>query len=206
MSGGKGGSQTSSVNIPDWIKGPAERNLARAETAAQIGYMPYYGPDVAAFSPQQEAAQNMAFGAGQAYGLIPASQKFSTGMPEAQTFDGGIRGYSSGGLFDQAVNELATRRPEQVAKYNSLYDPNSVWNDMEQWNARTAAGTNPYVSTYGTAVGEGPGVATGPNPGQAPAPVTGYDLGGYGDGFGGGFGFGGGGGVDGGGYDGGASM
>ena len=53
MSGGKGGSQTSKVQIPSWIEGPATRNLQRAEQFAQMGYQPYYGPEVAAFNPMQ---------------------------------------------------------------------------------------------------------------------------------------------------------
>lgn len=136
----KGGSASSSVQIPDWIKGPAERNLARAETAAQIGYMPYYGPDVAAFSPQQQQAQQMAFGAGQAFGLIPQTQQFSTGLPQAQTFAGGLQGYSSGSLYDQAVAELAARNPTQAAKYNSLYDSNTLFNNPALVDALKAGG------------------------------------------------------------------
>ena len=55
MSGGKGGSTTSSVEIPEYIEEAARRNLAKAEDISQIGYVPYYGPDVAAFTPFQEA-------------------------------------------------------------------------------------------------------------------------------------------------------
>ena len=35
-------------------------------------------------------------------------------MPQAQTFDGGIQGYSSAPAFDQVVSELAIRRPGQA--------------------------------------------------------------------------------------------
>jgi hypothetical protein len=44
MAGGKGGSTTSSVTIPEYIEEAARRNLAKAEGISQIGYVPYYGP------------------------------------------------------------------------------------------------------------------------------------------------------------------
>ena len=56
MAGGKGGSQTSSVEIPEYIEKAAQRNLNKAERISQLGYVPYYGPDVAAFTPMQQAA------------------------------------------------------------------------------------------------------------------------------------------------------
>ena len=124
MSGGKGGTQTAAQSIPAWVEGPAKENLARAKAVGEIGYMPYYGPDVAALAPQQEQAMRNTFGAQQAYGMIDPSAQFSTGMPQAQEFAGGVRGYSSGNLFDQAVAELAARQPDQVARYGKVMNPN----------------------------------------------------------------------------------
>lgn len=121
MSGGKGGSRTSEASIPSWVQGPAERNLASAEQAKSIGYMPYYGPSVAALTPQQLSAMSASNSAMQAFGLAPQGQAFDPGVPTPQTFAGGVQGYSSGDLFDQAVAELASRDPEQLAKYNKYY-------------------------------------------------------------------------------------
>jgi hypothetical protein len=53
--------------------------------------------------------------------MVAPDAQFSTGMPEPQQFAGGVSGYSSGGLFDQAVKELASRNPEQAEKYNKFY-------------------------------------------------------------------------------------
>jgi hypothetical protein len=41
--------------------------------------------------------------------------------PNPQTFAGGLQGYSSGALFDQALAELQARRPGQVAQYNKMF-------------------------------------------------------------------------------------
>ncbi len=124
--GGKGGSRQTSTSIPEFVKAPATRNMARAEEAQKIGYMPYYGPDVAAFNPSQQAAFNTNIGAAEAFGMVPqGSLTAMQGMtPEPQTFAGGVQGYSSGDLFDQALNELKARRPGQVAQYDKLFvDP-----------------------------------------------------------------------------------
>jgi hypothetical protein len=123
MSGGKGGSTTQQVTIPDWLQQPAQRNLARAEEAAKVGYMPYYGPDVAAFTPMQQQAMQANVDAASAFGLVPQGTQAMAGMPQAQDF-GGVQGYSSGSMFDQALAELASRRPGQYAQYTqSFVDP-----------------------------------------------------------------------------------
>lgn len=76
MSGGKGGSQTSSVEIPAWAQTAMQENLQRAKQAAQIGYQPYYGPDVAAFTPMQEAGMQSSYDAAAAYGLVPQGERY----------------------------------------------------------------------------------------------------------------------------------
>jgi len=121
MSGGKGGSQTQAVEIPKWIEKPATRNLARAEAAQQIGYMPYFGPDLAAFNPTQTAAMQADIGAAQAFGLAPEGMTALQGMPAPTEFAGGMMGYSSAPLYEQALAELQSRRPGQVAAYDRLF-------------------------------------------------------------------------------------
>lgn len=122
--GGKGGSSSSSAEIPSWIAEPATRNLARAEQIAKIGYQPYYGADVAAFTPAQEAVMQSNIDAAKAFGLVSPDSNLSptSGMPEPQTFAGGITGYSASPMFNQAVAELKARKPKQSALYNSLFD------------------------------------------------------------------------------------
>ena len=117
----KGGSTTQTQQMPKFLEDAAKYNLGMAKEAGKVGYMPYYGPDVAGLSPQQEQAMRSNFGAQQAYGMVAPNAQFSTGMPEAQQFAGGVSGYSSGSLFDQAVKELAARDPEQAAQYGKFY-------------------------------------------------------------------------------------
>jgi len=120
MSGGKGGSTTSKVEIPAWLESAAQQNLAKANQLSQIGYTPYYGPDVAAMTPLQESSiNNLGLAAG-AYGL-DAPSSATAGMPQATTYADGVRGYSSGGLYDQAVAELQARRPGQYEALNAPF-------------------------------------------------------------------------------------
>lgn len=123
MSGGKGGSQSSKVEIPAWAESAMQENLQRAKQAAQIGYQPYYGPDVAAFTPMQEAGMQGAYDAAAAYGLAAPGGNAMAGMPQAQEFAGGIKGYSSGDLFEQARQEFEARNPQQAQQYNQLFTP-----------------------------------------------------------------------------------
>jgi hypothetical protein len=129
MSGGKGGSTSSTVEIPQYIEDAAKRNLARADTISQIGYVPYYGADVAAFTPMQEAAFQNTAGTAGAFGLAGggmSQQDITGGMPAPTTYAGGVRGYSSAPMYEQAMDELATRRPGQKALIDSLFiDPYS---------------------------------------------------------------------------------
>jgi len=121
MSGGKGGSKTTEKALPDWLRGPAERNLQRAEAVQQIEYMPYYGPDVAAFTPAQNAAFDANIGAAEAFGLLaPNTLTATSGMPTPTDFDG-FSGYSSQPIYESALAELQAKQPGAVAQYNALF-------------------------------------------------------------------------------------
>jgi hypothetical protein len=114
MAGGGSNTQTTTIEIPAYLQEAAQNILARANQTSQIGYTPYYGPDVAAMTPMQQAAiSNTNLGAS-AFGLGGTPSPMA-GMPAAQTFAGGLQGYSSGGLYDQALAQLQARNPGQYA-------------------------------------------------------------------------------------------
>lgn len=124
MSGGKGGSQTQTteMTIPDYLQEPIKRNIARAEDIAQIGFVPYMGPEVAALTPMQEASMQSTGTAAEAYGL--ANALGNQVAPQPQTFAGGMQGYSSFPLYEQALSELQAARPGQYdAIMNQFIDP-----------------------------------------------------------------------------------
>jgi hypothetical protein len=112
--GGKGGKQTTSVKIPAWLEAGARQNMARADELAKIGYVPYFGPDVAAFSPMQQAAFQNTNDAASAFGMAAPSDPMA-GMPAPQTFAGGVQGYSSAPMYQQALAQLQANNPGQYA-------------------------------------------------------------------------------------------
>jgi hypothetical protein len=113
--GGKGGGQTQTTEIPDWLRDPTIRNLERAETVQQMEYMPYTGIDVAAQTPMQQLANQQAVGAAQAFGMAPMGFDANAGMPQATT-QGGVTGYSSFPMFQaaKAAAEAADPRTAQI--------------------------------------------------------------------------------------------
>ena len=146
MSGGKGGSNEEKTEIPAWIRDPAIRNLARAEDVQRIEYMPYYGGDVAAFTPAQNAAFDTNIGAAEAFGLLaPDTLTATSGMPTPTDFDG-FSGYSSQPMYESALAELKANQPGAVAQYDRLFGGNvpTTWGNNPRF--RGSAGGNPTTT------------------------------------------------------------
>ena len=120
--GGKGGGKktTTETTVPEWVRAPADRNLQRAEALQQIEYMPYYGAEVAAFNPNQEAAFQNNANAGASFGLLAPTDAMA-GMPTPTTFAGGFKGYNSMPLYDQAMTDLKTNYGDTVDAYDALF-------------------------------------------------------------------------------------
>lgn len=124
MSKGGGSSQTTTTQLPQWLQDAAQENLAKARDVSQIGYMPYYGMDVAAFSPMQQQAMQAAGSAASAFGLAPQGFNATAGIPTPQTDNLGFTGYSSGNMYDTSLAEFAARRPAQYAAQAAMFvDP-----------------------------------------------------------------------------------
>jgi hypothetical protein len=111
--GGKGGKTTTQVQIPKWLEAGAQQNMALANELAKIGYTPYFGPDVAALTPQQIAAMQGTNQAASAFGMASADPM--AGMPAPETFAGGVQGYSSAPMYQDALAQLQATNPGQYA-------------------------------------------------------------------------------------------
>lgn len=123
MSGGKGGSTTTQVQVPPYIEAASKANLDQARDISRIGFAPYYGPEVAAFDPSQVQAMQAAQDQAAAFGLAP-SMNVAASLPQAQDFGGGMMGFSSAPLYEQAVAELQARRPGQYQQImKNFVDP-----------------------------------------------------------------------------------
>ena len=158
MSGGKGGSTSSTVTIPQYIEDAAKANLAKAEEISKIGYTPYYGPDVAAFTPMQQAAFQNTAGMAGAFGLAsPSSQQdVMGGMPAPTTYAGGVQGYSSAPMFEQSMAELEARRPGQYAAINAPFiDPVTGAQPAAPYGSGGSGGADASVPIGAIAAGAG---------------------------------------------------
>lgn len=104
------GKQTTTASIPGYQKNLAKAAGRRAQDVMNMPYAPYYGPDVAAFAPQEMAAMRGANDLAAAFGMRTAP----VSMPAPQNY-GGFSAYSSGGMYDAALEELRQRDPELFA-------------------------------------------------------------------------------------------
>ena len=169
MSGGKGGSSTSEVKIPEYIEAAAQRNLNKAERISQLGYVPQYGPDVAAFTPMQQAAFQNTANAANAFGMAaPTSQRdIMGGMDAPTTYAGGVSGYSSAPMYQQSIDALAAARPAQKSYIDSFFiDPttgNYAYQPMDYTQYATNA-ANDRAAAAAAIANEGGG---GPDEGGA---------------------------------------
>jgi len=142
----KGGSQSTQVEIPQWLQSAAQANLAQGRDVSRIGYTPYYGPDVAALTPTQQAARSNVGQFAKAFGL-QGVQDMALGQPT--TYEGGIQGYSSGSLYDQAVQELAAKRPGQYgAIQRQFLDPYAGMNQGGGAGGDGGGGSGAEESNY----------------------------------------------------------
>lgn len=147
--GGKGGSTTTSVQVPEYIEKAAQRNLNKAEAISQIGYVPYYGPDVAAFQPMQNAAFQNTAGLAGAFGMAsPTGSNVYGSMGAPTDYGGGLLGYSSQPIYQQAVDALRAERPGQYNAMTQMFvDPysgsasNYMLPQIDYTNIATAAET-----------------------------------------------------------------
>ncbi len=138
--GGKSGSESKETSLPEWLRAPAERNLQRAEDIQRLGYMPYRGPEVVGFTNNQIAAMQNNNDAARAFGFAAPIDGMA-GMPTTQMYAGGISGYDSNAIYDQALADTQAYQPETVDQYNALFGK----------NVATTANPNPNPNPNGIA-------------------------------------------------------
>lgn len=167
-----GGSQKTKTEIPKWLEGAARGNIAQAKDIASIGYTPYFGPDVAAFDPMQTAAFQNTADAASAFGLAAPSNPMA-GMPEAQTFAGGVQGYSSAPMYQGAIDQLKQNAPGQYKAIMDMFidpitgaDPNG-----RRTQNRAPQFVDPFMAALGLGNGGGGGNSNGGWPTGAPGGV-----------------------------------
>lgn len=106
----KGGRESQDATLPSFFETAVQQGVGMGTDASQVGNVVYRGPDVAAFSPMQDAAfQNTQQAAG-AFGMNTGAGNY---MPQAVEA-GGAMGYSSAPIYDQAMQNLQQAAPAQA--------------------------------------------------------------------------------------------
>jgi hypothetical protein len=169
-----GGSTEQKTEIPAWLENASRSNIAQGNKVANLGYVPYYGPDIAAFTPMQQASFQNTGQAANAFGMAGGGLTGMEGMPQAQQFAGGVSGYSSAPMYEEALAQLEANAPGQFAAIQSMFI-----------NPQSGAGgyqppvqARPVAAQYGGGNnGRQAGGVGGYNGG--PAPSGGGSIGGY---------------------------
>lgn len=118
-----GGSQTTKTKIPKWLQRAAQNGIARANEVSALGYTPHFGPDVAAPTQMQQSAFQNTANAASMFGLGAPTDAMA-GMPQAQTFAGGVQGYSSAPMYQQALGALQQNMPGLYDQITGMFvDP-----------------------------------------------------------------------------------
>ena len=115
----KGGTTNTTQAIPEYLQEANKEAINDARSVSELGYVPYFGPDVAAFSPMQQQSMLSTGNAASSFGLAPQGFDGTAGIPQAQTFAGGIQGYSSAPIYEQALDNLYAKAP---AQYRAIKD------------------------------------------------------------------------------------
>ena len=103
----KGGRESTDTTMPKFFETAVQRAVGMGTDMANMPYAEYRGPDVAAFTPMQEAAFQNTQDAAAAFGMNSGAGSYMPTPVEA----GGAIGYSSAPVYDAARENLAASSP-----------------------------------------------------------------------------------------------
>ncbi len=120
------GSKSTTVQenrIPRYLEEAGQLAVEEAKKIKEMGYLPYFGPEVAAINPYEQAmAQNVGSMAS-AYGLAAPAAMSMSGVDTATS--GGVTGYTTAPAYFAALERLKETRPDQYEFFANLgrFDP-----------------------------------------------------------------------------------
>jgi len=120
------GSKSTTVQenkIPRYLEEAGQLAVEEAKKIKEMGYLPYFGPEVAAINPYEQAmAQNVGSMAS-AYGLAAPAAMDMSGVGTATS--GGVTGYTTAPAYFAALERLKETRPDQYEFFANLgrFDP-----------------------------------------------------------------------------------
>lgn len=106
----KGGRESTDATLPSFFETAVQQGVGMGTDASQLGNVVYRGPDVAAFSPMQNAAFQGTQQAAEAFGMDAGQGNY---MPEPVEAGGAV-GYSAAPVYDQAMQNFQQAAPGQA--------------------------------------------------------------------------------------------
>ena len=132
MSGGKGGSQSSQVEIPGYMEDALRQQLARAQAVQNMPYAPVMGPTMAGFTSGQKAGMESQAALAQRMGIIPESYDVTAGyMPGAEDVGGGLSAYASYPGAQQRIEAAYRENPQLQRAMEAMYTPETYEDFMK---------------------------------------------------------------------------
>lgn len=174
MSGGKGGSQSSQVQIPGYMEDALRQQLARAQAVQNMPYAPIMGPTMAGFTSGQKAGMESQAALAQRMGIIPQEYDVASGyMPGAIDVGNGLTAYASYPGAKERVLAAYEENPQLQRSMEALYTPETYEDFMRSQiiDKARANGTLDALVASGALGGGGDGGSNGdPNTNYANTP------------------------------------
>ena len=121
----KGGRESTDQTLPKFFETALQRGVGMGTDLAAMPYAEYRGPDVAAFSPMQQASFQNTQDAAAAFGMNSGAGSYMPTPVEA----GGVMGYSSAPVYDAARANLEASSPA-TADYIASFGIDPVTGEM----------------------------------------------------------------------------
>mgnify|MGYP000353780774 CR=1 FL=1 len=165
MSGGKGGSQSSQVQIPAYMEDALKQQIARAQAVQSMPYAPIMGPTMAGFTGGQRAGLESQAALAQRMGIISPEYDVASGyMPGAMDVGNGLTAYASYPGAKERVIAAFAENPELERQFKGLYAPQPTYQETMAGIAADRAAANAPRGTLDVISGGPEGAAIGSNP------------------------------------------
>jgi len=120
------GSKSTTVQenkIPAYMEEAGRMAVEEAQKIKEMGYLPYFGPEVAAINPYEQAMAQNVGGMASAFGMAAPAALNMSGVDTATS--GGVTGYTTAPAYFSALERLRETRPDQYEFFAGLgrFDP-----------------------------------------------------------------------------------
>jgi len=118
-----GSKSTVENKIPAYMEDAGKLAVEEAKKIKEMGYLPYFGPEVAAINPYEQAMAQNVGGMASAFGLAAPAAMDMSGVSTATS--GGVTGYTTAPAYFAALERLKETRPDQYEFFAGLgrFDP-----------------------------------------------------------------------------------